>query len=187
MSMDGAFGWGDFLGLCAIATCIYAAVRPEIISQKPFKFRLILEPLFGRNQLLGAEIMVAQWMVMESCRRMTGDLSPVEINAVVDGVTSALFLLIALRKRAAWAAVCFLIHVSMLVLHLAYFSNGETSEIGYISILNVLFGASLVTIITAIWTGRHEVGSRVDDFFASLWTRWSWSGVRSSRIARYNE
>lgn len=170
--MPADFGWSEFWGLATLATWLYS--------------HLPMRPLYARSHCLGGDVMLVQWFVCEVARRRYGDLSPIEFNAVIDAITAAVFLCIALRDRAAWAAACFLLHVAMIVLHFAFFMGGEANERGYIVMLNGLFGMSLLSVNTAIWAGRHAgLGERMDHFFSSRWPQWTFSGLGPARLARH--
>lgn len=163
--------WGWFY-LSAVGLTLFHAVFPAI----PFR---------GRQHALGAEIIAVSWLCAHAARQVMNDPTPLAAYAFIDVITAWVFLTVALRRRAIWAAMCVIIHAGMGTLHLVYFAMGEGHDYGYIVVLNGLFCCALLTINTAIFAGRHEWGSRLDQWLHHRASGWTFSGLRVSRCGHH--
>lgn len=161
--MFGLGFWGTFYLACVAGTLFY--------SHFPIR------PLYGRQHVFGAEIIAASWAASWWARAAFADETPLEAYALIDVLTILAFSFPMLRKRAAWAAVCVILHAGMLCLHLAYYVTGEHNRLLYIWMLNSLFFASLVSINTAIAAGRHVWGERLDQLVMARFRGVTWSGL----------
>lgn len=182
--MLGLANWGTFYLLAVIFTLAHSLLRVDI-GRRPFRLRVIVEPLIGRNHTFGAEIIAASWLASWAAREITGDQSPLSIYAGIDAATIIAFSVPMLRKKAVWAAVCVILHAVMLFLHLAHFVTDESNFWLYVRVLNGLFLASLIAINVATAAGRHAWGERLDSVCMATFPGWSWSGIRIPRRAGY--
>ena len=138
-------------------------------------------PLRGRQHTLGAEIIALSWTVAGAARLIFEDPTPLAAYAIIDVSTAAAFLAVALRKQAAWAAICVILHAGMASLHLAYFAIGQGNDNAYIWILNTLFLFALITVNTAIAAGRYAWGEGLDRWYHHRRRGWTFSGLRIPR------
>lgn len=146
-----------------------------------------LLPKRMRHHSFGAEIIAVSWGSSFFMRWALGDATPLIANATIDLLTAIVFLYVALRNEAAWAAVCVGLHSLMCALHLSFYLTGEVNATGYIWILNSLFLTALLVINFAILAGRHAWGEAVDQAFVSRLRGWTFSGVRDRRFQNYNK
>lgn len=159
--------WGWFYVVLVVFT-VGHSVYPE-------------NPKSEAHHVEGARIITIQWLCSFIVTRMTGDLTPIEFYSIIDAVSAFLFLQIAVKNKALWAAYCVILHTSMSLLHVSLFITGEAFETAYQWILNTMFLAVLIIINTAIFAGRRA--HVMDDYrlpVAGGW-RWSFVGALSGR------
>lgn len=165
--------WAWFYLTCVVVTLAHAhfPILPK---------RLI-------HHACGSEFIAASWGASFLARYFLGDPTPLAAYAIIDTATALAFLVLALRNEAVWAAICVIIHALMCALHLSFYLTGETSDTGYIWLLNSLFFAALLVINFAILAGRHSWGERIDDRFGSHLRGWTFSGVRNRSFQNYRK
>lgn len=160
--------WGVFYIAAVAGTMVHALIP--------------LSKTKGRQHVLGAEIIALSWSASFVARDVMGDPTPLVAYSMIDVVTTAAFLTVALQKKAVWAAICVILHAAMVFLHLAHFIN-RGSDLNYVWLLNSLFLIALLTINGAILVGRYEPLARMDRFVVHRLRGWTFSGFRFPRMA----
>ena len=138
----------------------------------------------GKQHVIGAETICLSWIACQIVRTVTGDRTPIEIYALIDVIVAGVFLHMALRNRAVWAAFIVILQGMMTALHLVRFvmvGDERVLDYGYLWVLNSLFFLTLVTTNIATAVGRHAWGRMVDEFFVARFRGWTWSGLRIPR------
>lgn len=142
-------------------------------------------PCVGRQHALGAEVLLGTWLCSWAARHLFETKAPFEAYASIDIGATIVFAVLMLRRRAAWAALCVILHTAMMFLHLAYFVTGQINQGFYLWTLGSLFSASVLTVFIATAAGRHEWGERLDHFFMANLRGWTWSGLIRSRLSHF--
>lgn len=164
-----------------IGTAFALALYTVIDDWRTFK----VNPLIGRQHVLGAEVLFFSALLSWVSREVTQDEAPLAFYAGIDVVAVTIFAWIMARKQAAWAALCVLFHAAMLALHLYVFESGSKDASFFRWVLGALQFASVLTVLAATLIGRHDRFARLDDInlnMAGLRIR-SWSGVRNKGLA----
>lgn len=146
-----------------------------------------LRPLVGRQHLFGAEILFLAVILSRGVRGYTGDIAPVALYGAIDIAALCGYAFLMLRNKAAWAAVCVILHTVMLALHFGYFVGGQVGQEAYLWTLGILNFFVFISIIIGTAAGRHEFGRGWDDFLAPRLRGYTWSGVLAPRLSAYKE
>lgn len=141
-----------------------------------------LNPKSAPQHVDGARIIAGSLIGTHVLRYIFNDPTPLQAYAMMDVILTGLFLDLAIRNRALWAAVCTLIHTAMGLLHLAYFLTGETNDTGYAWILNSLFLLALIVINAAIFAGRYAGSTQLDRGPVYRARGWTFAGVLGASI-----
>lgn len=158
--------WGWFYIVAVVATLLNG--------------HLPIDPLKRRQHAAGSEILAGSWVAAYYTRAIFNDPTPLVASSIIDVITSGIFLFVAMKNKAIWAALCVIIYSGMGMLHLAYKISGEGNELGYIWILNSLFFMALLTVNTAIMAGKHAWGAVLDNLRYPL-RDWTFTGLRRPR------
>lgn len=161
--------WGRFFLVVTAATWIHGVWD--------------MRPLFGRQHVLGAEIIGLSLIVTHVLERSLNDKSPVAAFAILDVATAGLFLWQALAKKAVWAALCVIVYFFMGLAHVAFIMTGQANELRYHQNLDALYGAALLIINCAILAGRHAWGESWDYRIDRIRRGWTFSGIRLPRCS----
>lgn len=132
----------------------------------------------------GARIISIQWLCSFIAVRVLDDNSPIFVYAIIDCISTYLFMRLAVTHKALWAACCVVLHTAMGLLHVAHFITGESFDLSYQWILNSLFLSALIIINGAIFAGRYAGDGKYPSWLGgSLWG-WSFTGILRPGLAR---
>jgi len=141
--------WAAFYFLASLATVFFAYGGVKQAGRK--------------QHIIGAHALFWAWVASWAARNITGNISPVEWYAVIDIAMLIVFGGLMFWRRAIWACICVFLHAGMAVAHVRYYYDAMPRG-DYLELTNILFFLSLVTLISAITTGRFTWGEAVDRF-----------------------